>query len=276
MSDIRTAVVTGAGQGIGRAIAVRLVADGYDVLALDVNADQLAEMASAVGCRTRVVDVTDDAAVAAVAGDAPDCRVLVNNAAIQRYQDLLHTTHDEMRTVLDVNVIGPVLMAQALVPVMAANGGGVVVNLSSITSRAHAPSTSLYPASKAAVNQLTEAMAVEFAPMGVRVNAVGPGTVLTEGTQGHYGDEGARAAIAGVRPSIGWACPTTSPTRWRSSRARRRATSPGRRSASTAGCSCPERAGAQTACSAAVAGAASRASRNSTSMYPAGCGRWKK
>jgi 3-oxoacyl-[acyl-carrier protein] reductase len=106
-----------------------------------------------------------------------------------------------MRTVLDVNVIGPVLMAQALVPVMAANGGGVVVNLSSITSRAHASSTSLYPASKAAVNQLTQAMAVEFAPLGVRCNAVGPGTVLTEGTAGHYGDEGARAAIAGVLPA---------------------------------------------------------------------------
>jgi 3-oxoacyl-[acyl-carrier protein] reductase len=127
--------------------------------------------------------------------------VLVNNAAIQRYEDLLHTTHDEMRTVLDVNVIGPVLMAQALVPVMAANGGGVVINLSSITSRAHAASTSLYPASKAAVNQLTQAMAVEFAPLGVRCNAVGPGTVLTEGTAGHYGDEGARSAIAGVLPA---------------------------------------------------------------------------
>ena len=201
MSERGTAVVTGAGQGIGRAIAERLVADGYYVLALDVNAEQLAAVADATGCRTAVVDVTDDAAVAALAGQAPDCRVLVINATIQRYQDLLHTTHEEMRTVLDVNVIGPVLMAQTLVPIMGANGGGVVINLSSITSRAHAASTSLYPASKAAVNQLTEAMAVEFAALCVRVNAVGPGTVLTEGTAGHYGDEGARAAIAGVLPA---------------------------------------------------------------------------
>jgi 3-oxoacyl-[acyl-carrier protein] reductase len=200
MSSRGTAVVTGAGQGIGRAIAERLVADGYGVLAVDVDAGTLADVSAALGCRTAVVDVTDDAAVAAVAGQAPECRVLVNNAAIQRYQDLLHTTHDEMRTVLDVNVIGPVLMAQALVPLMAANGGGVVINLSSITSRAHAAATSLYPASKAAVNQLTEAMAVEFAPLGVRCNAVGPGTVITEGTAGHYGDEGMRAAIAGVLP----------------------------------------------------------------------------
>jgi len=201
MSSRGTAVVTGAGQGIGRAIAHRLMSDGFDVLALDVNAEQIAEVGESLGCRTAVVDVTDDAAVAATAARAPECRVLVNNAAIQRYQDLLHTTHEEMRTVLDVNVIGPVLMAQALVPVMAANGGGVVINLSSITSRAHASATSLYPASKAAVNQLTQAMAVEFAALGVRCNAVGPGTVLTEGTAGHYGDESARAAIAGVLPA---------------------------------------------------------------------------
>ena len=115
------------------------------MLALDVSADQLARLADEVGCRVAVVDVTDDEAVAGVAALAPECRVLVNNAAIQRYRDLLHTTHEEMRLVLDVNLIGPVLMAQALVPVMAANGGGSIVNLSSITSVAHAGSTSLYP-----------------------------------------------------------------------------------------------------------------------------------
>jgi 3-oxoacyl-[acyl-carrier protein] reductase len=195
-----TAVVTGAGQGIGRAVAERLVEDGFEVLGLDVNGEQLDALATATGCRTAVVDVADPAQTAQVAELAPDCRVLVNNAAIQRYHDLLHTSPQEMREVLDINVMGPVLMAQSLVPVIAANGGGSVVNMSSITSRAHAASTSLYPASKAAMNQLTQAMAVEFGPMGVRVNAVGPGTVLTEGTAGHYGDDAARAAIAGVLP----------------------------------------------------------------------------
>jgi 3-oxoacyl-[acyl-carrier protein] reductase len=200
MSDIGTAVVTGAGQGIGRAVAARLLADGYDVLAVDASADLLARVADEVGCRVAVVDVTDDEAVAGLADVAPECTALVNNAAIQRYHDLLHTSHDEMRRVLDVNLIAPVLLAQALVPVMASRGGGSVVNLSSITSRAHAAGTSLYPASKAAVNQLTQAMAVEFGPMGVRCNAVGPGTVATEGTAAHYGDEAARAAIAGCLP----------------------------------------------------------------------------
>lgn len=219
-SALGTAVVTGAGQGIGRAVAARLRSDGYDVLAVDTNAAMLEQVAAEVGCRVAIVDVTDDAAVSALLTAAPECTALVNNAAIQRYSDLLRTTHDEMRLVLDVNVIGPVLMAQALVPLMSANGGGSIVNVSSITSRAHAGSTSLYPASKAAVNQLTQAMAVEFGPLGVRCNAVGPGTVATEGTAGHYGDEQAQAAIAACLPisrmgapddianAVSWLCST--------------------------------------------------------------------
>lgn len=193
-----TAVVTGAAQGIGRAIVERLQSDGYAVLGIDVQG--LESLGAQTGCRTAVIDVSDPAQTASVSALAPECTVLVNNAAIQRYQDLLHTTPDEMRSILDINIVGPVLMAQALVPVIAANGGGCVVNLSSITSVAHAAGTSLYPASKAAMNQITQAMAVEFGALGVRCNAVGPGTVLTEGTQSHYGDDAARAAIAGTLP----------------------------------------------------------------------------
>lgn len=199
MSDQGTAVVTGAGQGIGRAVAQRLARDGYDVLAVD-RSDAIHAVAEEIGVRSAVADVTDDAAVAGLAALAPDCRVVVNNAAIQIYVDLLRTTHEEMRHLLDVNVIGPVLVSQALVPVMAANGGGTIVNLSSIVSRAHAATASLYPTSKAAINQLTQAMAVEFAPFGIRCNAVGPGTVLTEGTADHYGSPEAQARIAGVLP----------------------------------------------------------------------------
>lgn len=200
MTGRGTAVVTGAAQGIGRAIAARLQLDGYDVLAVDAQEETLRAVGSELGCRVATVDVTDDDAMARLAELAPDCTALVNNAAIQRYQDLLHTTPAEMRLVLDVNVVGPVLAAQALVPVMVGNGGGSIVNLSSITSKAHAASTSLYPTSKAAINQLTQAMAVEFGPLGVRCNAVAPGTVATEGTAAHYGSDEARAAIAACLP----------------------------------------------------------------------------
>lgn len=191
-----TAVVTGAAQGIGRAVSERLTADGYEVLALDVNADALDVLAQDLGCRTAVVDVSDPEAVAGVPALAPEAAVLVNNAAIQVYKDLLNSSVEDMRAICDINIIGPVLMAQALVPVMGARGGGVIVNLSSITSVAHAASTSLYPTSKAAINLLTQAMAVEFADKGIRCNAVAPGTVLTEGTAGHYGEAPAQEAIA--------------------------------------------------------------------------------
>lgn len=200
MSDLGTAVVTGAGQGIGRAIAIRLASDGYEVLAIDVNADAAEQTATLVGGRSVAMDVVDDAAIARLADLAPNCTALINNAAIQRYQDLLHTTHDEMRLVMDINLIAPVLLAQVLVPVMAKNGGGNIVNFSSITSKAHPPKTSVYPASKAAINQITEAMAVEFGPLGIRCNAVGPGTVMTEGSSAHYGNDESQAAIAGCLP----------------------------------------------------------------------------
>lgn len=200
-SDRGTAVVTGAGQGIGAAITERLRRDGYDVLAIDANADPLGSVCARTGARPHVMDVRDTDALAGLEALAPKATVLVNNAAVQRYTDLLSTTVQEMRDILDINVMGPVLMAQALVPVIARNGGGSIVNLSSITSRAHAATTSLYPASKAAINLLTQAMAVEFGHLGIRCNAVGPGTVLTEGTAGHYGTEAAREAIARVLPT---------------------------------------------------------------------------
>jgi 3-oxoacyl-[acyl-carrier protein] reductase len=196
MTDKGTAVVTGAGQGLGRAIAVRLAADGYNLLCVDVDGDHAAATAELVGGRAAVVDVSQPEQVAILTALAPGCTAIVNNAAIQRYRDFLSTTVDDMRSILDINVMGPLLVAQALVPVMAGNGGGAIVNLSSITSVAHPAGASLYPASKAAINEITMGMAVEFAEMGIRCNSVAPGTVLTEGTAGHYGTDAARAAIA--------------------------------------------------------------------------------
>ncbi len=200
MTDRGTAVVTGAGQGLGRAIAVRLASDGYDLLCVDVDADHAAATAELVGGRSACVDVSKPEQVATLAELAPGCTAIINNAAIQRYRDFLSTTVDDMRSILEVNIMGPMLVTQSLVPVMAGNGGGSVVNLSSITSVAHPAGSSLYPASKAAINEITMGMAVEFAALGIRCNAVAPGTVLTEGTAGHYGTEEARAAIAKCLP----------------------------------------------------------------------------
>jgi 3-oxoacyl-[acyl-carrier protein] reductase len=124
----------------------------------------------------------------------------VNNAAIQRYTTLMQTPVEQARLVLDVNLVAGLLLAQALVPVMVENGGGSIVNLSSITAVAHPPGTGLYSASKAAVEALTRALAVELGPLGVRCNAVAPGMVPTEGSSGHYGDEAELAGRAALMP----------------------------------------------------------------------------
>jgi 3-oxoacyl-[acyl-carrier protein] reductase len=112
----------------------------------------------------------------------------------------MQTPVEQARLVLDVNLVAGLLLAQALVPVMVENGGGSIVNLSSITAVAHPPGTGLYSASKAAVEALTRALAVELGPLGVRCNAVAPGMVPTEGSSGHYGDEAELAGRAALMP----------------------------------------------------------------------------
>jgi 3-oxoacyl-[acyl-carrier protein] reductase len=102
--------------------------------------------------------------------------------------------------VLAVNVIGPLLLMQRLVPVMARGGGGAIVNVSSITAKYSPTGTGVYPASKAALEALTRVAAVEFGPLGIRCNAVGPGIIPTEGTLSHYGDSVTRERRGQVLP----------------------------------------------------------------------------
>ncbi len=188
MSTRPTAVVTGAGRGLGRAIALRLAADGYDLLVLDRSEEGLAEVAEEVGGRFLVVDVTDEAGVLALADEAPGATVLVNNAAITPFGSMLDISAADALHVFDVNVVGPLTAARALAPVIERNGGGAIVNLSSITARSYPSGTSTYSLSKAAVEHLTRGLAVDLGPRGIRVNAVAPGTVPTEGSGEHYGD----------------------------------------------------------------------------------------
>jgi 3-oxoacyl-[acyl-carrier protein] reductase len=189
---MRTAVVTGAARGLGRAIAVRLMADGFAVWAVDSDEAGLAQMADQTGAAPYALDVTDGTAVDGLAGRLERCDVLVNNAAIWRYTPLATTPTGEARRVLDVNVLGPLLLMQRLVPVMQRGQGGAIVNVSSITAKYSPTGAGLYPASKAALEALTRIAAVEFGPLGIRCNAVGPGIIPTEGTLSHYGDEATR------------------------------------------------------------------------------------
>jgi len=188
MTSRGTAVVTGAARGLGRAIARRLAADGYDLLVLDSSQEGLAQTAAEVGGRQLVLDVTDEAGMLSLAAAAPETTLLVNNAAITPVGSMLDISAAEALHVFDVNVVGPLTGARALAPVMERNGGGAIVNLSSITARSYPSGTSTYSLSKAAVEHLTRGLAVDLGPRGIRVNAVAPGTVPTEGTDEHYGD----------------------------------------------------------------------------------------
>jgi NAD(P)-dependent dehydrogenase (short-subunit alcohol dehydrogenase family) len=189
---MRTAVVTGAARGLGRAIGQRLVADGFAVWALDADEAEVARTADEIGAKACAVDVTDEAAVDDLAARLERCDALVNNAAIWRYTPLAETPIDEARRVLAVNVLGPLVLMQRLVPVMARGEGGAIVNVSSITAKYSPTRAGVYPASKAALEALTRIAAVEFGPLGIRCNAVGPGVIPTEGTLSHYGDEATR------------------------------------------------------------------------------------
>lgn len=194
---MRTAVVTGAARGLGRAISERLIADGFTVWAADADEAALARMAGQTGATACPMDVTDEAAADALAARLESCDALVNNAAIWRYTPLARTPIEEASRVLAVNVLGPLLLMQRLVPIMArgvmARGQqAAIVNVSSITAKYSPTGAGVYPASKAALEALTRVAAVEFGPLGIRCNAVGPGIVPTEGTMSHYGDEATR------------------------------------------------------------------------------------
>lgn len=179
----KSALVTGAAGGLGLAIAKRLAEDGTAVAVIDIDAAGAETAAKEIdGARGYGCDVTDETAVGALLdrfeadfGGAPD--ILVNNAGIVRFGDLLEHSVADFRKVLDVNLTGTFIMAQAVGRRMAARGSGSIVNITSLNAVATSPDAGAYPASKAAVAKLTEQLALTLAPKGVRVNAVGPGFI---------------------------------------------------------------------------------------------------
>jgi 3-oxoacyl-[acyl-carrier protein] reductase len=193
------ALVTGAGQGLGRAIAVRLANDGYQVWALDIDPAAAARTADFLGAAAGAItcDITDAAAVRRVAGTFERLDVLVNNAGIYRYGNLTEASAADVDDVLAVNLLGTLACIRSFAPALKAAGGagGSVVNLSSVAAVTHSPEFGIYPVTKVAVEGLTRQLALELGPSGIRVNAVGPGFVRTEGTdQSYRGDAEARRA----------------------------------------------------------------------------------
>ena len=199
MSDgRRVAVVTGAGQGLGEAIARRLAADGCEVVALDIDDDRAAAVAADIDGRFLHCDVADPDAVRAVAAEVGPADILVNNAGIWFTEPTLDASDEHLQAVVAVNILGVLYCSRAFVPSMIERGAGSIVNISSGAAKSSSPGYGVYPASKSAVISLTRQLAMEWGPAGVRVNAVGPGVIQTERNRANF--EGAGKSRASRVP----------------------------------------------------------------------------
>jgi NAD(P)-dependent dehydrogenase (short-subunit alcohol dehydrogenase family) len=195
---VNVAIVTGASQGIGAAVARRLLARGDAVVAV------ARERPEVEGAHAVALDVGDPAAVeraVARAAELGPLRTLVNCAGVLRVEPVEATPPDEWDRIFRTNVVGPFLVARAAIPHLRATGGGAIVNVGSVAATAGTPMTAAYGASKAALVHLTRTLAVELAPDAVRVNAVSPGltrTPMAESLLATFGvDEGYVRALQG-------------------------------------------------------------------------------
>ena len=174
----KTAFLTAAGQGIGRATAVAFAREGARVIATDINADLLKALAAEIGCTTQVLDVTDAAAIAAAARNAGAIDVLFNGAGFVHAGTVLDCTEDEWDFGFELNVRSQFRLIKAFLPAMLNAGGGSIINMASVAgSIKGAPNRFVYGATKAAVIGLTKAVAADFVGKGIRCNAICPGTV---------------------------------------------------------------------------------------------------
>jgi NAD(P)-dependent dehydrogenase (short-subunit alcohol dehydrogenase family) len=186
--DVRPprALVTGATSGIGRAAAMKLASDGFEVIVhgRDVGrGTQVVEEIERMGGHARFVaaDLADPAEVRRLADDAGDVEVLVNNGGFSWFGTTADLDVDTFDALFASNVRAPYLLVSALAPRMAARGTGSIINLSSMAGQIGLAGGAACGATKASLSSLTRAWAAEFSPSGVRVNAVAPGPVHTGG-----------------------------------------------------------------------------------------------
>ena len=176
----KRALVTAAGAGMGRAAVLAFAREGARVLATDVNAELVKDLAGKPGIETAKLDVLDDAAVAAFVEKAGAVDILFNCAGWVHQGSLLECSIADWDRSFDLNVRSMFVMCKAMVPKMIAKGGGVILNMSSVLGAGKAaPNRLAYASSKAAVQGFTRALAIDHVKQGIRVNCVCPGTVDT-------------------------------------------------------------------------------------------------
>ena len=191
----QVAVITGGARGLGLTMAQALAKWGTKIALLDILADvtnsaETAQREWGVESVGLVTDVTDDASVAAAFADVGRTlgspSILINAAGITTWEDSIDVSKESWQRVIDINLTGTFLCCQALARACTAAGkGGVIVNVSSMSAQVvNVPQhQASYHASKAGVDMLTKALAVEWAPIGIRVNAIAPGYMLSEMTR---------------------------------------------------------------------------------------------
>ena len=181
----KTAFITAAGQGIGRAIAEAFVREGATVIATDISAALLHGVVEATGCRAQVLDATDAAAIRAAAAQAGPVNVLVNAAGYVHAGTVLDCTEADWDFAFNLNVRSQFRLIKAFVPGMLKQGQGSIINVASVAgSIKGAPNRFVYGTTKAAVIGLTKAIAADFVTTGLRCNALCPGTVDTPSLRG--------------------------------------------------------------------------------------------
>ena len=179
----KKALVTAAGQGIGRAVAEAFAREGASVVATDINRDALAELARVPGIDARVLDVTDAKAIQALAAELGAVQVLFNGAGFVHAGSVLECSEQDFDFAVTLNVRSMYRLIRALLPAMlaqhdAGKGGASIINVASAASSIKGvPNRFIYATTKAAVIGLTKAVAADFITRGIRCNAICPGTV---------------------------------------------------------------------------------------------------
>lgn len=197
--DSKVALVTGGAQGIGKAIVEQLAANGARVAIVDLDAEKGAETAASVGGHFWRADVADvkgmQAVVAELVEELGALHILVNNAGINTgggRVPIHEFAEADWDRIVEVDLKGVFSVSRAAVPALLASGGGRVVNISSIAGLVPLRLQSAFVAAKAGVVNLTRSMALELGAQGILVNAVAPGSTLTQGTEKlFYGEDGA-------------------------------------------------------------------------------------